>query len=98
MKNETIVYGASDDLIEVVGNVREELYANYDEVTVFRVGVWKFESRYTNEGTWVFDVVDHPSGDSWLHLDVGEGEFKDYSEEIHFDCIEGVRVEKIDED
>jgi hypothetical protein len=93
--DETTVSGASDDLIEVEGSVREELYANYSKPTYFRVGNWKFEAEY--DGEWHFAVIDHPNGVMWTHLGIGESdEHRDYSEVIRFDCPSGVRVEKVD--
>lgn len=96
-ETETVIYGASDDLIEVEGNVHEELYAEYGEPTYVRVGDWKFRVEYDTNGEWKIDVQDYPSGVTWTHLGVGEAdEYKDYSEAVLFDCPSGVNVEKVE--
>lgn len=94
--NETIIFGASDDMIGVEGNVQEGLYANDGAPTHVRVGDWVFRAEYNRDGEWKFDVVDHPNGGSWTHLSVGESdEHKDYTEVIRFDCPSEATAEKV---
>lgn len=70
--NEAIVYGASDDLIEIEGSLREEFNANGDDdrnLFAFDNGV-VLEVRYDDDGCWRVtplrrpDLVDiEPAGD-----------------------------------
>lgn len=52
-----IIYGASDDLIEVEGIIRDELGAPYDKPGIVTVkvddAVWtQFRIEYTDDGIW----------------------------------------------
>lgn len=51
------VYGASDDLIELEGDIEEEFNLPYDENRVFLVvsDGTILEVRYTTEGLWKID-------------------------------------------
>jgi len=92
----TTVYGASDDLIVVQGEVNEELYAYYGVPTEFRVGDFKFKAIYDTDAQWKLNLVDSPDGAVVTHCDVGDcEEAKDYSEAIQFNVESGVTVEKL---
>lgn len=68
----TVIYGYSDDLIEVEGpRVRGEVYTNGDitlittPVGIFRIrydegGVWRITPHSTKKDEW---IIDHCSGD-----------------------------------
>lgn len=92
-----MVYGHSDDLIEIEGAVSEELYANYNEPTTFTVGPWELEATY--DGEWHFTVLDHPDGAMWEHLSVQAhaddvNSRNDYSESVRFDVSDDAEVQK----
>lgn len=57
---EVQLFGASDDLIEVRGDIREEFYANFDEPTYLRINEAKVNILY--DGEWKFWLED--TGDS----------------------------------
>jgi len=52
------LYGVSDDLIQVVGDVTEELPANYDEPTEVWVGGSFITFEYSTEGMWIVTNVE----------------------------------------
>lgn len=59
-----VVYGASDDLIEVDGHIREEFYANSDEepnLLAFSDGTL-LEVTYTNSGLWRINTLSQSAG------------------------------------
>ncbi len=61
--SEVIVYGASDDLIEVEGAIREEFTANRDgeaNLLAFSDGTL-LEVTYTDAGIWRIASADHSS-------------------------------------
>jgi len=81
--NEMHVYGASDDLIEIDGDVSEEFYANFSEPTEMMVGLTKLSIEYTTEGVWSIIVENEAPSDEVTIYDVGSGEaeqYKDYSQ------------------
>jgi len=63
------VYGASDDLIEIIGDIREEFYANYNEPTHIMVGNTELVVEY--DGEWHISVVDLGENDTTAHYSVG---------------------------
>lgn len=76
------VYGHSDDLIEVEGDVTEELYANFNGPTHVFVGDTEIVAEY--DGEWHFDVVDKGRNDTTHWYSVGRRkvieELNDYTE------------------
>jgi hypothetical protein len=59
--NQTVVYGASDDLIEIEGSIREEFYATekvHDDgdLLAFSNGV-VLRVRYDTDGVWRLSLV-----------------------------------------
>lgn len=81
---EMYVYGHSDDLIEINGDVQEELYANYGEPTHVIVGETKLSVEY--DGEWHIDVVDQGVNDETSWYSVGRNkvveELNDYTEVV----------------
>lgn len=62
MNTDLLVYGASDDLIEVEGTIREEFTANADgerDLLAFSNGV-VLEVRYDDDGCWRITPLRHP--------------------------------------
>lgn len=57
----TVIYGASDDLIEVAGDLSEEFTANYDKPTAVRLsnGV-TLTFEYTDDGVWRIEQAAGP--------------------------------------
>lgn len=94
--NRVNVYGASDDLIEVMGAVNDELYAYYQRPTIVRIGDWKIEVTYDVDGEWRLEVVDQPHGATFVKYDIGdEGVPKDYSEMLSLQVPDDVTIEKV---
>lgn len=58
MTAETTVYGASDDLIEIEGPIREEFNVYEDSVVEFSNGV-TLSVRY--DGRWHIEQIDGPA-------------------------------------
>lgn len=54
------VFGASDDLIEFRGDLKEEMYASYkeDDYIIFSTGV---VLKVAYDGTWSISVVSDPN-------------------------------------
>lgn len=77
------VYGHSDDLIEVVGDVQEEFYA-LDTPAHIMVGDTEIVAEY--DGEWHFEVVDQGEADKTHWYSVGRKkvveECNDYTEAI----------------
>lgn len=87
MMSEIIIYGQSDDLIEITGDVREELYANYNEPTEFRVGEWEIKAEY--DGYWELGFLNLPENASCAYYSFGEHEkAPSYSATIVFETEE----------
>lgn len=91
------LYGHSDDLIEVDGDLSEELYANYEDDTEFQIGEWRLKASY--DGEWTFIVLDHPDGAMWERLSVGEHAAEDdpyntYSELVRLSATDDAEVSK----
>lgn len=93
------VYGHSDDLIEITGDVREEFYADFGEPTHVMVGNTEIVAEYTNEGVWKVSVVDEGAGDETYHHSIGSEtlaeETNDYTEAVMVETDNG-EVSKID--
>lgn len=91
------VYGHSDDLIEVVGDASEELYANYGEPTHVMVGNTEIVAEY--DGEWHFEVVDLGEGDESAWYSVGRSGVievaNDYTEAVVIES-DSKEVSKID--
>ena len=93
-----IIYGASDDLIEVEGDINEEFSANYQEPTYLRVmptGTL-IKVEYDLGGVW---RLSHDSGDSSDFRKIEQENFGaiDYSEAIRIIGDDDLAVEKVDE-
>lgn len=74
------VYGASDDLIEIEGDISEEFqaYGDDDQFLSFSNGeVWRV--KYTNEGIWRFTPV-CSVGDSVYEFQATEDDEDNYSD------------------
>lgn len=81
---EVIMYGQSDDLIEIGGDINEELYANYNEPTEIRVGEWKINCEY--DGRWTFGFLNLPENATCAYYSVGEhDEAPKYSAAVVFE-------------
>lgn len=93
--NEVIVYGRSDDLIEITGGIEDELYANYNEPTEFRVGEWELKAEY--DGMWEFGYLNLSDNPTCTYYSVGEySEAPSYSSAIVFETAENnPEVEKL---
>jgi len=93
------VYGHSDDLIEVVGDVQEEYYAIYDEPTHVMVGNTEVVAEYGGPGEWYVSVVDQGDGDETYHHKIGSVELaeeaNDYTEAVLVET-DNAEVSKID--
>lgn len=81
----TTIYGASDDLIEVEGDVREEFpYINDEDGDLFAFsnGV-VLRVRYTSDGLWRIDKL--ASGDKVAIDSAGDPESDNYSDRATID-------------
>lgn len=55
----TIIFGASDDLIEIRGAVTDEFSVDSDEpVLIGMSNGWLIRARYDETGCWCFEVID----------------------------------------
>jgi hypothetical protein len=73
MRSQLKIYGRSDDLIEVVGAVREEFYAKYGEPSYIEVGDdYLFKVEYSTGGVWRIEVVKTPNGVNHEHTPAEE--------------------------
>lgn len=89
---EITIYGHSDDLIEIVGDMNDEIYADYGEPTVLTIGGWAVRAEY--DGEWNFEVISDPDT-SWTHLSVGESdEYNGYTEVLRIDVVDDAEIEK----
>ena len=52
------IYGASDDLIEIEGDVREEFNCNYDEGTYVATNCGAVQISYTHSGEWRINAIE----------------------------------------
>lgn len=98
-EHEIGVYGHSDDLIEIVGDVREEYYANFGEPTHVRIGDTEVVAEYTSGGEWKVSVVDEGVNDTVHHHSIGSDtlaeEANDYTEAVLVETDQ-CEVSKID--
>lgn len=93
-ENEIQIYGQSDDLIEICGSVRKELYANYNEPTCIRINNTIIKVTY--DGNWELNIIE--SKDSIVTEKLDESSHCDYSELLRIGFEEQVEsVEKLDE-
>ena len=87
------IYGVSDDLVEVEGDIREEYYADgYDGRTLFLAGRLGgqvvVKVQYNNEGEW--DVSYKPVWEElppWT-FKMTHGDQCEYSTTLHIDTYE----------
>jgi len=83
-EHEIGIHGHSDDLIEITGDVNEELSANYGEPTHVMVGNTEIVAEY--DGEWHFSVVDEGANDRTAWYSVGRRKVvemaNDYTEAI----------------
>ena len=82
------IYGHSDDLIEVVGAVADEIPANHDEPTYLGVGNSEITVEYDTEGVWRVEIERVGDGDECYHHDIGSPGLADETNEY----TEGVVV------
>lgn len=88
------IYGRSDDLIEVTGDIEEELYADYGEPTRFMVLGYMIEAEY--DGEWRFDVVASPDNPNYMKVDAGEhSDYNDYTEVLRINQPLDLSVTKL---
>lgn len=93
MTETVTISGASDDLIEIGGAIREELYANYDEPTTVHIGPWSFEVVYNDRGEWEILLKNVPAGASCTKWGVGgHPEYRDYTQVVEIDIEEDWEV------
>ena len=80
------VYGHSDDLVEVVGDVQEEFPADFNGPTHLIIGNTEVCVEYTLEGVWEVSDVNPGATDVIRHHSVGSSELaektNDYTEAI----------------
>lgn len=97
-EHEIYVYGASDDLIEVGGDVSAEFYANFDAPTHVIIGETEIVVEY--DGEWHLSVVDEGEDDEIAWYSVGRDqvaeELNDYTEAIVVESPEA-NASKVDE-
>lgn len=99
--NTVIVYGRSDDLIEITGAVEEELYANLNEPTTIRFddGL-ELEVEYGTDGKWRIETpYELPNDYSYICTVAPNllGGLCDYSEKAVYQSWDGVNeVEKVE--
>lgn len=95
------VYGASDDIIRIDGELSEELYVNCDGVAKIKIGKWVIQAMYGTDAIWHLqvDFLESEAG-GWEHYEAGHPQgAKDYSEMLVLPVGEDVRVKKfIEED
>lgn len=93
------VYGASDDLVEVGGDVSEEFYADLGEPTHVFVGDTEIVAEYTDDGEWSVSVVDEGEDDETHWYSVGREKvvekLNDYTEVVVVET-ENSEVSKLD--
>ena len=78
---EARIYGRSDDLIEIEGDITQEIMAKYGEPTRFSLLGYIIEATYNKQGEWVFEVIEEPECAVYDHYNVGaDGLNTDYSE------------------
>lgn len=74
------VYGHSDDLVEVVGEENDEIYA-LDTPHTFEVAGMSVVAEY--DGTWSFDVASNPNATHFMIIPndaIDKARFNDYTE------------------
>lgn len=78
------VYGASDDLIEVDGDIREEFYANGDDgadYLAFSNGL-VLQVIYGDEGVWRINTVEPGYGEIVTRVPAPIGDDNNYSDRV----------------
>ena len=65
------IYGHSDDLIEIVGDVEDEISANYGKPTYLGVGHSEVVVEYDENGIWRVEIGVCGPGDECYHHEVG---------------------------
>lgn len=95
---EIFIYGQSDDLIEIVGETHEELYAKYGEPTLVAISPgYIIEVEY--DGEWKLDVLAKPYHGQCKHGEVGcyPDKCNNYTEVIEIDHPdEEYEIQKVD--
>lgn len=78
------VYGHSDDLIEIRGDEKDELYAEYGEPTRFEVAGVTLDAEYDGvwKGVWTFNIGAVPDECSVAIMEPEHSTFNDYSEVV----------------
>ncbi len=79
MKHKVYIYGASDDLVELEGDVSEELSPNYEKplYLLFSTGT-QVKIEYADDGVWRTEVVD----EGGANCTVKPGQSDDSEEEM----------------
>jgi len=77
------IYGHSDDLIEITGDIEEEIYANLGRPTEFALLGYHLSAEYVGAGNWRIDVVEEPRQANYEMYQVGEcDKYNDYSDVV----------------
>lgn len=67
------IYGRSDDIIHICGDVNKQFYADYGESTKLVVLGYTIEIEYnTSDGIWTIDVVEEPESGSYDKYSAGD--------------------------
>ncbi|WLW38148.1 hypothetical protein [Halorubrum tailed virus BLv36] len=74
------VYGHSDDLVEVIGDVSDEFVADLNSPTHMMIGGSEVVLEYTHEGTWNVSVA-CPNGNVTHHHSIGSSELAEETNE-----------------
>lgn len=79
------VYGASDDLIEIEGDITEEFYVygvpESESVLAFSNGV-VLRAFYTESGIWRISTITKPSGIDIAKIEAPEDDDDNYSDRV----------------
>ncbi len=81
------IYGASDDLIEVEGDIREEFSARGDDdagYLAFSNGA-VFSIMYAQDGCWRITPAYVPDYVSWTKVEAVSADSRDYSDRVTID-------------
>lgn len=83
---EVWIYGASDDLIEISGDIREEFTApllNDTELAINPIGA-TITVEYDDDGVWRLAADGDYDSIDWY--DLGEHEYRSYSEALRIEA------------
>lgn len=102
MNRKVEIYGASDDCIELDGDIRDEFYAHEDDsdYLAFSDGT-VLVINYTNDGVWRINRVQDGSA-QYSKIEASSPDSKDYSDKVTLTgdlkwCVCGKNYRKADE-